>query len=437
MKVLKFGSASIANVEKIKHVASIIAKKENNIVVLSSIKGTAELLSEISKYFYNKNVEGAIEVVNKLEHTYNLHIEELFSKEENKQEAKDYLADMILYLKIFGDDLFTLFEERALMSQGELISSFLICLYLNELGVKSQILPALDFMRMDRSASPDMVYIKDKIQKYLPEKIKEDIYLTQGYICRNSYGEIDDLRKGGSDYSAAIIGAAVGATEIQIWGDNDVMLNNDPKYVANASIIKRLSFDEAAELAYFGSKILHPTCVLPAKLAGIPIRLMNTQKQSEAGTVISNETETGTVKAIGARDNITAIKVKSGKMLLAHGFLRKIFEVFEKYQTSIDMLASSEIGVSVTIDNCKNLPNILDELKQYGTVSTDTDMVIISVVGDFVMKNENIGSNILDSIKMVPVRMVSYGGSNLSFSFLIEKKDKEKTLQILNERLFN
>lgn len=437
MKVLKFGSASIANVEKIKHVASIIAKKESHIVVLSSIKGTAELLSEISKYFYNKNVEGAIEVVNKLEHTYNIHIDELFSKEENKQKAKDYLADMILYLKNFGDDLFTLFEERALMSQGELISSFLICLYLNELGVKSQILPALDFMRMDRSAAPDMVYIKDKMNKYLPEKTMGDIYLTQGYICRNSYGEIDDLRKGGSDYSAAIIGAAVGATEIQIWGDNDVMLNNDPKYVANASIIKRLSFDEAAELAYFGSKILHPTCVLPAKLAGIPIRLMNTQKQSEAGTVISNDTEAGTVKAIGARDNITAIKVKSGKMLLAHGFLRKIFEVFEKYQTSIDMLASSEIGVSVTIDNCKNLPDILDELKQYGTVSTDTDMVIISVVGDFVMKNENIGSNILDSIKMVPVRMVSYGGSNLSFSFLIEKKDKEKTLQILNERLFN
>ncbi len=437
MKVLKFGSASIANVEKIKYVASIITKNENNIVVLSSMKGTAELLTEISKYFYNKNVEGAIEVANKLEKAYSSLINELFSDKENKEKANTYLSEMLEYIKNFGEELFTLFEERALMAQGELMSSFLISLYLKEIGVKSEILPALDFMRMDRSATPDMVYIKENIRKYLPEGKKNTIYLTQGYICRNSYGEIDDLRKGGSDYSAAIIGAAVEAQEIQIWGESDVLLNNDPKYVNNASIIKKLSFDEAAELAYFGSKILHPTCVLPAKLAGIPIRLMNTQKQEEAGTVISNETEAGTVKAIGARDNITAIKVKSGRMLLAHGFLRRIFEVFEKYQTSIDMLASSEIGISVTIDNCKNLDKILDELKQYGTVSTDADMVLISVIGDFVMKNENIGSNILDSIKMVPVRMVSYGGSNLSFSFLIEKKDKEKTLQILNERLFN
>lgn len=437
MKVLKFGSASIANAEKIKHVASIITKNENNVVVLSSMKGTAELLTEISKYFYNKNVEGAIEVSNRLEKTYTSLINDLFSNKGNKDKAEVYLAETLEYIKNFGEELFTLFEERAMMAQGELLSSFLISLYLKEVGVESEILPALDFMRMDRSATPDMVYIKENIRKYLPQEIGNKVYLTQGYICRNSYGEIDDLRKGGSDYSAAIIGAAIEAQEIQIWGDTDVLLNNDPKYVANASIIKKLSFDEAAELAYFGSKILHPTCVLPAKLAGIPIRLMNTQKQNEAGTVISNETETGTVKAVGARDNITAIKVKSGRMLLAHGFLRRIFEVFEKYQTSIDMLASSEIGISVTIDNCKNLDKILDELKQYGTVSTDTDMVLISVIGDFVMKNENIGSNILDSIKMVPVRMVSYGGSNLSFSFLIEKKDKEKTLQILNERLFN
>lgn len=437
MKVLKFGSASIANAEKIKHVASIITKNENNVVVLSSMKGIAELLTEISKYFYNKNVEGAIEVSNRLEKTYTSLINDLFSNKGNKDKAEVYLAETLEYIKNFGEELFTLFEERAMMAQGELLSSFLISLYLKEVGVESEILPALDFMRMDRSATPDMVYIKENIRKYLPQEIGNKVYLTQGYICRNSYGEIDDLRKGGSDYSAAIIGAAIEAQEIQIWGDTDVLLNNDPKYVANASIIKKLSFDEAAELAYFGSKILHPTCVLPAKLAGIPIRLMNTQKQNEAGTVISNETETGTVKAVGARDNITAIKVKSGRMLLAHGFLRRIFEVFEKYQTSIDMLASSEIGISVTIDNCKNLDKILDELKQYGTVSTDTDMVLISVIGDFVMKNENIGSNILDSIKMVPVRMVSYGGSNLSFSFLIEKKDKEKTLQILNERLFN
>lgn len=437
MKVLKFGSAAIANAEKIKHIASIVSEQKNNIVVLSSMKGTAELLSEISKYYYNKNAEGAIELLNKVYKYYSQIILELYSKEESKLKATAYLEQMILYIKEFSDELFTLFEERALMAQGELISSNLISLYLEEIGVKTVVLPALDFMRMDRNEVPDMLYIKENLQKHLNSVDGNPVYLTQGYICRNAYGEIDDLRKGGSDYTAAIVGAAVKADEIQIWGDSDVMLNNDPKYVSESKIIEALNFDEAAELAYFGTKILHPTCVLPAKLAGVPIRLMNTQKQHDKGTFISNETPAGTVKAIGARDNITAIKVKSGRMLLAHGFLRRIFEVFEKYQTSIDMLASSEIGISLTIDNCKNLDNILNELKKYGTVTTDKDMVIISVVGDFVMKNENIGSNILDSIKMIPVRMVSYGGSNLSFSFLIEKKDKEKTLQILNERLFN
>lgn len=437
MKVLKFGSATIANADKIKHIASIISDHKNDIVVLSSIKGTAELLSETSKYYYNKNAEGAVEVLNKLEKEYQHLIHNLFSSAESRLDAQKVLFEVISYLRSFSDELFTLFEERALMAQGEMLSSQLFNLYLKELGVKSCILPALDFMRMDRNEAPDASHIKVNLQKLLDGAPENCVYLTQGYICRNAYGEVDDLRKGGSDYTAAIVGAAVKAEEIQIWSDVDVMLNNDPKYVPDAKIISSLNFDEAAELAYFGAKILHPTCVLPAKLAGIPVRLMNTQKKDENGTVISNDTQVGMVKAVGARDNIVAIKLKSGRMLLAHGFLRRIFEVFEKYTTSIDMLASSEIGVSLTIDDCRNLDHIVDELKKLGTVTIDKDMVIISVVGDFVMKNENIGSNILDSIKMIPVRMVSYGGSNLSFSFLIEKKDKEKTLQILNNRLFN
>lgn len=437
MKVLKFGSATIANSDKIKHIASIISKQENNIVVLSSIQGTSDLLAEAAKYYYNRNAEGAIEILNSLEKEYRQLIAELLSDAKIVEIALGYLVDSISYLQGFSEEMFTLFEERALMAQGELMSSTLFSLILKEKGLQVHVLPALDFMRMDRNEAPDSLYIKENLQKVLSESPQNCIYLTQGYICRNVFGEVDDLRKGGSDYTAAIIGAAVKAEEIQIWADMDVMLNINPKYVKNARIIDRLNFDEAAELAYFGSKILHPTCVLPAKLAGVPVRLMNTQKVTEKGTFISNETQQGTVKAVGARDNIVAIKLKSGRMLLAHGFLRRVFEIFERYTTSIDMLASSEIGISLTIDDCKNLDSIVNELKKLGTVSVDKDMVIISVVGDFVMNNDNIGSNILDSIKMVPVRMVSYGGSNLSFSFLIEKKDKERTLQILSERLFN
>ena len=436
MKVLKFGSATIANAEKIRHIISLIEKEENNIIVFSSILGTAELLEEISKYFYNKNTEGAIEVVNKLNTHFLTLIKELYQTEVSKNEAKTFLAEMIDYIKTFSEELFTLFEQRALMAQGELLSINLISLLLKEKDIKHHVLPALDYMRLGRDGEPDMLYIKEHLGELLKEAPKDHIYITQGYICRNAYGEIDDLHKGGSDFTAAIIGATTNAKEIQIWADVDVMQNNDPKYISGTKTIELLSFDEAAELTYFGAKILHPTCVLPAKLAGVPVRLKNTLKPEAKGTLISNETEEGTVKAIGARDNITAIKIKSGRMLLAHGFLRRIFEVFEKYQTSIDMLASSEIGVSLTIDDCKNLDEIAHELKKYGTVSLDRDMVIISIVGDLVIKNENIGSNILEAIKNIPLRMISYGGSNLSFSFLIEKKEKERTLKILNEKLF-
>lgn len=437
MKVLKFGSATIANAIKIKHISSLIAQQEGNIVVLSSMKGLAEYLSDISKYYYNKNVEGAVEVLNKQDNYLNALVDELFAKDETKDAARLLLDTMFEYIKAFSDELFTLFEERALMAQGELISVELIALYLKEQGCNVHILPALDYMRLDRSENPDMGYIKAKLSDLLEKAPKEAICLTQGYICRNAYGEIDDLHKGGSDFTAAIVGAAVDADEIQIWGDADVMFNVNPDYVASAKVIKKLSFDEAAELAYFGTKILHPTCIFPAKLAGVPVRLLNTQKPETTGTLISNETEEGAVKAIGTKDNITAIKLKSGRMLLAHGFLRRIFEVFEKYQTSIDMLASSEIGISLTVDDCRNLEPIVDELKSYGSVSVADKMVIVSVVGDNIMQNNKISSSVLDAIKEVPVSMVSYGGSDLNFSFLIQEKYKEKILKTLNEKLFN
>lgn len=437
MKVLKFGSASIATADKLKKVAAIVTKEHGNIIVLSSMRGTAEALTEISDYLYKKNQEGATEIINKQEKHYLELVASLFEKPEYKIKAEKVVTETFDYIRTFTKDLFTLFEERVVMAQGELISSGLFHLYMLEKGTSAALIPALDFMRTDKNSAPDPAYIKEKLNVLLDASKDADLYITQGYICRNAYGEIDDLRKGGSDFSASLIGVAVNAPEIQIWADVFAMQNNDPRYVKNTKPIRQLNFDEAAELAYFGTKILHPSSILPAKLSDIAVRLKNTEQPDAEGTVISNKTEEGVIKAVGARDDITAIKIKSGRMLLAHGFLRKVAEVFENYQTPIDMLATSEIGVSLTIDNDRNLQHIVDELKKYGTVSVDEDMVIVSVIGDLESEHAGFAANILGSMKDIPVRMLSYGGSKYNFSFLINKKDKEKTLQILNDKLFN
>lgn len=437
MKVLKFGSASIATADKLKKVADIVKQEKGNMIVLSSMRGTAESLAEISDYLYKKNQEGATEIINNLERSYFDLALSLYENKEFKAKANVIITTIFDYIRTFTKDLFTLFEERVVMAQGELLSSELFHIYMQEQGLESKLIPALDFMRTDKNSTPDPQYIKDKLNAFINDSESVDLYVTQGYICRNAYGEIDDLRKGGSDFSAALIGVAVGASEIQIWADEFSMQNNDSRYVKQTSPIKRLNFDEAAELAYFGAKILHPSSILPAKLSDIPVRLKNTECPQADGTLIQNKTEEGVIKAVGARDNITAIKIKSGKMLLAHGFLRRVTEVFENYQTSIDMLATSEVGVSLTIDDNRNLQFIVDDLKKYGTVSVDADMVIVSVVGDLESEDTGFAACIMGAMKDIPVRMLSYGGSKYNFSFLINKKDKEKTLQILNDKLFN
>jgi aspartate kinase len=309
--------------------------------------------------------------------------------------------------------------------------------YLQECGVKSVLLPALEFMRTDKNAEPDPVYIKEKLAAQLEQNPDAEIYITQGFICRNAYGEVDNLQRGGSDYTASLIGAAVNASEIQIWTDIDGMHNNDPRIVDKTSPVRQLHFEEAAELAYFGAKILHPTCVQPAKYANIPVRLLNTMDPSAPGTMISNETEKGKIKAVAAKDNITAIKIKSSRMLLAHGFLRKVFEIFESYQTSIDMVCTSEVGVSVSIDNTKHLNEILDDLKKYGTVTVDHDMCIICVVGDLEWENVGFETKTLDALRNIPIRMISFGGSNYNISFLVRESDKKAALQALSDHLFN
>ena len=437
MKVLKFGGTSVGSAPRMKEVAKLICDGEQKIVVLSAMSGTTNTLVEISDYLYKKNPDAANEIINGLEQKYLLHIEELYNTEAYKQKALEAIRSIFNYIRSFTKDLFTLFEEKVVLAQGELISTTMVNLYLNEQGVNSVLIPALEYMRTDKNGEPDALYIKQHLKKILAQSPNADIYITQGYICRNAYGEIDNLQRGGSDYTASLIGAAIQAEEIQIWTDIDGMHNNDPRFVEKTAPVRHLHFEEAAELAYFGAKILHPTCILPAKLNNIPVRLLNTMEPEAAGTLISNTTEKNKIKAVAAKDNIISIKIKSGRMLLAHGFLRKVFEIFESYQTPIDMVTTSEVGVSVTIDHKKHLSEIVDDLKKYGTVTVDEDMVIICVVGDLTWNNIGYESQVLAAFKEIPVRMISYGGSNYNISFLIKSDDKKRALQSLSDNLFN
>ena len=437
MKVMKFGGTSVGSAERKKNVASLITESgEPNFVVLSAMSGTTNSLVEISDYLYKKNPEGANEVINALEKKYQQHVEELYSTDEYKQKTREFLAEEFDYLRSFTKDLFTSFEEKTIVAQGEVMSTNMVVNYLNEQGVKAVLLNALDFMRTDKNADPDPQYIKEKLRAIMEKNEGYQIYITQGFICRNAYGEVDNLQRGGSDYTASLIGAALPADEIQIWTDIDGMHNNDPRVVEHTDAIHQLNFEEAAELAYFGAKILHPTCVQPAKFAGIPVRLKNTLDPKADGTIIDNVLIRGKIKAVAAKDNITAIKIKSSRMLLATGFLRKIFEIFESYQTPIDMLATSEVGVSMSIDNHSHLNEIVDELKKYGTVTVDTNMCIVCVVGDLDWSNLGFETIATDAMRDIPVRMISYGGSNYNISFLIKESDKKRALQSLSDTLF-
>ena len=407
------------------------------IVVLSAMSGTTNTLIEISDYLYKKNPEGANDVINRLETVYMRHVDELYSTDEWKNETRDFLRGEFDYLRSFTKDLFTSFEEKSIVAQGEIISTNMVTNYMMECGINVKLLSALDFMRTDKNSEPDPLYIKEKLNGILNENTGAQVYITQGFICRNAYGEIDNLQRGGSDYTASLIGAAIGAEEIQIWTDIDGMHNNDPRVVDKTSPVHQLHFEEAAELAYFGAKILHPTCIQPAKYAGVPVRLLNTMDPKAEGTIISNRTERGKIKAVAAKDNITAIKIKSSRMLLATGFLRKVFEIFESYQTPIDMVCTSEVGVSMSIDTTAHLTEIVDELKKYGTVTVDTNMCIVCIVGDLDWSNVGFETLATEAMKDIPVRMISYGGSNYNISFLIRESDKQRALQSLSNTLFN
>jgi aspartate kinase len=438
MKVMKFGGTSVGTPARMKEVTKLVTKSGQPVfVVLSAMSGTTNSLVEISDYLYKKNPEGANEIINQLERKYMKHVDELYQTDEMKQQTRDFIVSEMNYLRSFTKELFTSFEEKSIVAQGEMMSTNMVVNYMKEQGFQAVLLNALDFMRTDKNSEPDPVYIKEKLAAIMEKHEGQQVYVTQGFICRNAYGEIDNLQRGGSDYTASLIGAALNAEEIQIWTDIDGMHNNDPRVVDKTQPVHQLHFEEAAELAYFGAKILHPTCVQPAKYAGIPVRLLNTMQPDAEGTTISNQTEYGKIKAVAAKDNIIAIKIKSSRMLLATGFLRKVFEIFESYQTPIDMVCTSEVGVSMSIDNSAHLGEIVDELKKYGTVTVDTGMCIICVVGDLDWSNIGFETHVMDALKNIPVRMISYGGSNYNISFLIREEDKKRALQSLSDTLFN
>lgn len=436
MKVLKFGGTSVGTAERIKHVANLIKTSGRNIVVLSAMAGTTNTLVDIADYRGKGNVPGAQETLNNLMLKYRNVIDELFDSESSRKRALAVIMERFSYIRALIDGDYSVADGKEILAQGELMSTALMDIYLNECGVKSVLLPALDYMRTDVNGEPDMRYISTRLRRLIELNRDADLFLTQGYICCNAQGKVDNLKRGGSDYSASIIGAVIGAEEIEIWTDIDGMHNNDPRYVENTSPVSELNFEEAAELAYFGAKILHPNCVLPAKLANIPVRLLNTLDPEATGTVIYHMPPDSKIKAVAAKDNITAIKIKSGRMLLAYGFLHKVFETFEEHQTSIDMMATSEVGVTVTIDDESHLAALVDELKNFGTVTVDRDMVIVCVVGDLEWHNCGYAAKAVSALRDIPVRMISYGGSNYNVSMLIRSEDKIKSLKLLSEALF-
>ena len=434
---MKFGGTSVGSPQRMKGVVALIADGEQNLVVLSAMSGTTNSLLEIADYLYKQNQEGANACINKLESKYKAHIEELYDSEEYEQKTWKLIHEVFDYIRSFTKVEFTEREEKIIVAQGEILSTNMVTNYLLEQGHNAVLLPALEFMRTNEDGEPDLKYIQEHLLKQLAAHPGKDIYITQGFICLNAAGEVDNLLRGGSDYTASLVGGALSASEIQIWTDIDGMHNNDPRFVENTTPVSHLHFDEAAELAYFGAKILHPTCILPAKYANVPVKLLNTMDPKAPGTVISNMVEHRKIKAVAAKDNIVAINITSSRMLLAYGFLRKVFEIFENYKTSIDMICTSEVGVSVSIDDKTNLPAILNELKKLGVVEVDDNMCIICVVGDLDWRNVGFESIATQALKDIPVRMISYGGSNHNISFLVSAQDKKRALESLSKYLFN
>ena len=435
MIVIKFGGTSVGNATNIKKVAEIVnSYSEPKIVVLSAVAGTTNTLVSINDLLFDHKRDEALTLIDELELNYFKLIDQLYKTEYYQSKALNFLSLNFDYLRSLTKDGFK--AEKIILAQGEIISTNLFHIYQTELGKNSKLIAALDFMSIDEHDEPETNTIQSKLKTILAKESNYNTYITQGYICNNSKGGIDNLKRGGSDYTASLIGAAISASEIQIWTDIDGMHNNDPRYVENTFSVDEISFDEAAELAYFGAKILHPQSIIPAQKNNIPVLLKNTFNPNDKGTIIKNCNSSIGVRAVAAKDGIIAIKIKSYRMLMAYGFLKNIFEVFEKHQTAIDMITTSEVAVSLSIDNAAHLEKIIDELKTIGKVEYDSDMSIICLAGNFSQTGKGISASVMNCLKDVPIRMISYGGSNYNMSLLVATEDKVRALNLLNEGLF-
>lgn len=437
MKVMKFGGTSVGKPERMHQIAGLVTKEtEPVIVVLSALSGTTNALVEIGELIAKGDRMGAKQAIDKLEAHYQSFINELVKDAATVEKAKTTIGEHFEFLNIILKISFSEALSKDILAQGELLSTKLFSIYLEEQGIDHLLLPALEFMTIDSYDEPQIGSIKVKLSQLLHQHKDKKLFITQGYICRNARGEVDNLKRGGSDYSASLIAAAINATVCEIWTDIDGMHNNDPRVVKKTVPIEQMSFDEAAELAYFGAKILHPASIWPAQTYKIPVRLLNTMQPEAKGTLITELAGSVGVKAVAAKDNILAIHIKSSRMLLAYGFLRKIFEVFEKYRTPIDMITTSEVAVSLTIDNATHLDEILKELEPFGTVEVEKNQTIISVVGNEISQTEDIIKKLFGSIVNIPIRMVSYGGSPHNISLLIAAEHKTQILQQLNKGMF-
>ena len=427
----------MGNPDRMKALIPLINDNEKKIVVLSAMAGTTNSLVEIADLLYNDKIDDASLKNDELRSKYIQVVEELYDTETYRKTGKELVNTHFEYIRNFTLMVFTKLQEKAILAQGELISTSLFHLLLQEKNIKSVLLPALSFMRIDKDGEPDTFYIKENLNRELSNYTSDNIIITQGFICRNAYGEIDNLKRGGSDFTASLIGAALKASEIQIWTDINGFHNNDPRYVENTKVIRELSFDEAAELAYFGAKILHPSSVNPARENNIPVRLKNTMEPEDEGTLIRSVSILQDYKAVAAKDGIAVLRIRSDRMLMAYGFLRKVFEIFEAYKTPIDMITTSEVAVSITIDNPQYINQIAKDLKELGTVEIEENQTILCVVGDFRTERTGSAPEIFEALNTIPLKMISYGGSPNSLSILIDSTNKIEALRLLSKHLFN
>jgi aspartate kinase len=437
VKIMKFGGTSVGSPDRMKALIPLITDNERKVVVLSAMSGTTNSLVEITDLLYSGNINEASNKIEILREKYHKVVDDLYATDPFKKTGHEFIDSHFGYINNFTLRAFTRIQEKAIHAEGELISTSLVHQLLQERGIKSVLMPALNFMRIDKDGEPDYFYIEENLRRELRKCDSKSIIITQGFICRNAYGEIDNLKRGGSDYSASIIGAALKVKEIQIWTDISGFHNNDPRFVENTKVIRELSFDEAAELAYFGAKILHPSSVNPARVNNIPVRLKNTMEPEDEGTLITSNSVLLDYKAVAAKDGISAIRIRSARMLMAYGFLRKVFEIFEAYKTPIDMITTSEVGVSLTIDNPQNLAQIIADLKELGTVDVEENQTIICIVGDFRTERTGSAPEIFEALNAIPLKMISYGGSPNSLSLLIDTSNKIQALRQLSKHLFS